>query len=601
VSEVLHLPTSTRRVPDENQKSKPFGRRRRRRKMPKLGVKKLYKSIKSQALDEPLWVLRTKAATNKDTWGPTGTQLNELSRATTFGPETFNQIFNVLFYRLDERDSKWRKCYKALIVLEFFLLRGDAHCINPVRIGRFAPKLRELQHFRYVDPLSGRDAGQSIRQRARDIVELAEDEELLQEKREKARQRRDCVGISSDDTIPSFMKKRVGGTGSEGSIEETYTAGRRSFSRNGSRKNSGSFPLGNHQEVVDDWGDSSSMSPTASMVVPKSLIESPDVHHVRVSKDAMGRVQSIESKKVKRQGEAEGEAEGEDDQDQDRGGFGLDASPSSSTGEQKGKKKHLSKGKRSGGVVRRLSAPPSSLGNEKINQNATSEEEGTFPNGKLNSSSRSIGIGGDFFDFFDTNVNIQAGPAASASASANQNQIQNDHAMRMNHNPHQDESGGEILIAPKVTNPFVSQTGGERGTSAAVFPVEAETTKSLIDTTPEKQKQNGFDGGNVVTLEEDSNNNNNNNNNNSELFDWTSAIGFDFQKLDLDTSTSPYKTLSSSYNMHDDHHPLGLGHHHSPFQRGASSVSKGKKKGTATVMGPPMRSVGSNGNWEAFH
>ena len=98
----------------------------------RMNVKKLYKGLKKSALDEDPWATRTKDATSGEKWGPTGTQLNELARATTYGPE----IFNVLYFRLDERKEKWRKCFKALIVLEFFLLRGDKHCVNPIRIGR---------------------------------------------------------------------------------------------------------------------------------------------------------------------------------------------------------------------------------------------------------------------------------------------------------------------------------------------------------------------------------------------------------------------------------------------------------------------------------
>jgi len=102
----------------------------------RMNVKKLYKGLKKSALDEDPWATRTKDATSGEKWGPTGTQLNELARATTYGPEVFNEIFNVLYFRLDERKEKWRKCFKALIVLEFFLLRGDKHCVNPIRIGR---------------------------------------------------------------------------------------------------------------------------------------------------------------------------------------------------------------------------------------------------------------------------------------------------------------------------------------------------------------------------------------------------------------------------------------------------------------------------------
>ena len=54
--------------------------------------------------------------------------------------------------------------------------------------------------------------------------------------------------------------------------------------------------------------------------------------------------------------------------------------------------------------------------------------------------------------------------------------------------------------------------------------------------------------------------------NTSELFDWTAKIGFDFQKLDLDTSQSPYKVSLP----------------------------------TKSMQGPPMRQPSNHQMWEPF-
>ena len=127
----------------------------------------------------------------------------------------------------------------------------------------------------FIDPVTGEDAGARISKRARDILELAEDAEDLEERRAKAANTRSCVGISSDDNIGGVAR------------EETYTAGRNSFKRNLAEGTGG----------ADDWGSNNLIdSPGAGGgVVPRSLIDSPEVRQVKVSRDAYGRVRSIEA------------------------------------------------------------------------------------------------------------------------------------------------------------------------------------------------------------------------------------------------------------------------------------------------------------------
>eukprot|EP00894_Picocystis_sp_ML_P002094 jgi/Pico_ML_1/52611/g3291.t1 len=50
-----------------------------------------------------------------------GTQLRELAAASYESRESFEAIFRVLEERLDERGSKWRKCSKALQVIDYLM------------------------------------------------------------------------------------------------------------------------------------------------------------------------------------------------------------------------------------------------------------------------------------------------------------------------------------------------------------------------------------------------------------------------------------------------------------------------------------------------
>lgn len=500
-------------------------------------MKKLYKSLKKSALEESAWCTKTKEATSNEAWGPTGTQLVELARATTFGPEVFNEIYNVLYARLDERTDKWRKCHKALIVIEFFLLRGDEHCINPIRIGRFEPKLRELFHFSYQDPATGRDAGATIRQKAKDIVELAGDVEILMEKREVAMRTRDCVGISSDDNI------------TPNKVEENYTAGRNSVSRKSSKKS-----------LEDDWGEINvfDSEANADKGLPKSLVHSPDIHHLKISKDARGVVKSIESRKEVREDAAAAASNWEDfsaDGDDSRtSGPGTSPRLVASTPEVDA---NLSARKLGSG--RKLAAPPgaSVSGNGSVNR----KESVTPQPGESN-----------FFDFFDTaaaagtshrkhsnpfvaiDTPDPQGSVAAATASWE------DFGGAGGAGPSTPEVEGRKLVSPPGSNgnsPFFNLTGEWNAPEDLMSAGGAAAGASLdgaakgLGTGQEAFWQDlepigskgaggaggagGGAGGGVGGQTPD-----------SELLDWTSKIGFDFQNLDLDTSTSPYKKMSYS-------------------------------------------------------
>lgn len=249
-------------------------------------MKKLYKGIKSQVLDEHPWALKAKKATSVETWGPTGTQLQELAKATGYGPQVFNEIFNVLFLRLDEGEAKWRKAYKALIVIDFLLRRGDDHCINPVRIGRFGPKIRALAHnFSHLDPTTGRDVGASIRKKAKEILELVEDEDGLRAAREQGTHANDCVGISSGDA-------RFANAGSRARLEERYTVGGGGGGGGeGGAGGPGLFSSSSRKASFhDDWG------PADDAPFPGALAVEPQTLTVRKSLD--GKVVGVEGRKV---------------------------------------------------------------------------------------------------------------------------------------------------------------------------------------------------------------------------------------------------------------------------------------------------------------
>ena len=65
-------------------------------------------------------------------------------------------IMKTLWLRLEEREEKWRHCYKALNVIEYLVAHGSESCLKELK--QNVRTIEYLDTFRFVDP-SGRDQG----------------------------------------------------------------------------------------------------------------------------------------------------------------------------------------------------------------------------------------------------------------------------------------------------------------------------------------------------------------------------------------------------------------------------------------------------------
>lgn len=77
---------------------------------------------------------------------------------------------------------------KALTLLEYLIRHGPERVVDEVRDCLY--RLKSLSGFHYTD--EGRDRGGGARKKAKQIIDLVSDTELLRAEREKARQNR-CV------------------------------------------------------------------------------------------------------------------------------------------------------------------------------------------------------------------------------------------------------------------------------------------------------------------------------------------------------------------------------------------------------------------------
>jgi hypothetical protein len=160
-------------------------------------------------------------ATNEDKWGPTNSQMQEISRLT-FNYQDCESVKKVIWERLGQTDTV-RYVQKSLILLEYLLRTGHESFRSDVRSG-----MRLLQNLTYLQRYQvGEEAALEavIRKKAQDVINLATDDESYQMEREKANKLRSKVtavgnaggfgssygssyGSSQDNDIYSLPSKR---------------------------------------------------------------------------------------------------------------------------------------------------------------------------------------------------------------------------------------------------------------------------------------------------------------------------------------------------------------------------------------------------------
>ncbi|TXT13099.1 hypothetical protein VHUM_01500 [Vanrija humicola] len=122
---------------------------------------------------------KVRDATSNDPWGPSGTQMNEIAQLT-YNQSDFVEIMEMLDKRLNDKGKNWRHVFKALTVLDYCLHAGSENVVIYFKDNLYI--IKTLKEFIYVDD-QGKDVGHNVRQKAKDITNLLQDEERLRSER----------------------------------------------------------------------------------------------------------------------------------------------------------------------------------------------------------------------------------------------------------------------------------------------------------------------------------------------------------------------------------------------------------------------------------
>ncbi|RDW88823.1 ENTH-domain-containing protein [Coleophoma cylindrospora] len=143
-------------------------------------MSKVMRSVKNVTKGYSSVQVKVRNATSNDPWGPTGTEMSEISQMTFNSSNEFYEIMDMLDKRLNDKGKNWRHVLKALKVLDYCLHEGSELVVTWAHKNLYI--IKTLREFQYIDE-DGRDVGQNIRVSAKELTSLILDEERLRAER----------------------------------------------------------------------------------------------------------------------------------------------------------------------------------------------------------------------------------------------------------------------------------------------------------------------------------------------------------------------------------------------------------------------------------
>eukprot|EP00516_Mucochytrium_quahogii_P000376 CAMPEP_0203748108 /NCGR_PEP_ID=MMETSP0098-20131031/3067_1 /ASSEMBLY_ACC=CAM_ASM_000208 /TAXON_ID=96639 /ORGANISM=" , Strain NY0313808BC1" /LENGTH=613 /DNA_ID=CAMNT_0050636729 /DNA_START=150 /DNA_END=1991 /DNA_ORIENTATION=- len=147
-------------------------------------------------------------ALSNENWGASTTLLREIANLTHDWAE-YSVVMREVFGTLQLPPKCWRQIFKALTLLEYLVKNGAEKCVQEARDR--VHQVRTLTGFSYY--YEGGEKGTGVREKAKQLVELLGDSDMIKDERDKAKELRDkYTGIGRDGQIRgSTPPSRMGG------------------------------------------------------------------------------------------------------------------------------------------------------------------------------------------------------------------------------------------------------------------------------------------------------------------------------------------------------------------------------------------------------
>ncbi|GMG21425.1 unnamed protein product [Ambrosiozyma monospora] len=167
---------------------------------------------------------KVREATNNEPWGASTSLMAEIARGT-FNYRDREEICSMIFRRFTEKSAhEWRQIYKALQLMEYLVKNGSERFIDDARAN--VNLVSMLKSFHYTDS-KGVDQGINVRNRAKELTLLLNDESKIRQERKKAKDNAKKFGAVSSNSYRGSSSSRYGGSSSSSSSatydDEGYT------------------------------------------------------------------------------------------------------------------------------------------------------------------------------------------------------------------------------------------------------------------------------------------------------------------------------------------------------------------------------------------
>ncbi|XP_019745900.1 epsin-1-like isoform X2 [Hippocampus comes] len=145
--------------------------------------------------------VKVREATSNDPWGPSSSQMADISDLT-YNVVACNEIMTMLWKRLKD-DRNWRHIHKSLTLLEYLLKTGDDRVLLKMKDNIYIVKA--LTEYRFVEK-DGKDQGTNVREKAKVVLVLMEDDDKLKEERDFAVKTREKTSKGSTASSSDAVK-----------------------------------------------------------------------------------------------------------------------------------------------------------------------------------------------------------------------------------------------------------------------------------------------------------------------------------------------------------------------------------------------------------
>ncbi|KAF2895654.1 hypothetical protein ILUMI_10513 [Ignelater luminosus] len=171
---------------------------------------------------------KVREATSNDPWGPSSTLMAEIADLT-YNVVAYTEIMQMIWKRLNDHGRNWRHVYKALVLLEYLIKTGSEKVGQQCKENIFA--IQTLKDFQYLE--EGKDQGQNVREKAKQLVNLLKDEERLRNERARALKAKErfaqtASGFGSDGGLDTPSSPRYPAFGGSGSLGDGWNSSRES-------------------------------------------------------------------------------------------------------------------------------------------------------------------------------------------------------------------------------------------------------------------------------------------------------------------------------------------------------------------------------------